>query len=316
MENAFELSAVICTHNPRADYLRRVLDALAGQTLPCHQWQLLLIDNASGRALAESWDLSWHPHSRIIREDQLGLTPARLRGIREAMTDLLVFSDDDTVFNPNYLAEALRIAHEWPMLGAWGGQPMPEFETPPPEWSKPYLSMLGLCQTARDFWSNNYHGNACPIGAGLCIRREVALQYAACLSHSSGRLHLDRTGKLLLAGGDTDMAFTACDMGMGIGRFVSLGFLHLIPSRRLELQYLLAMREGMVYSDLILDSYRRQRFPLKPFARSLFGYVWRILRGDFHERKFQLAALRGEFKARRQLAHSTPTPLTNDASRM
>ena len=33
--------------------------------------------------LAERFDLSWHPHAHQIREHELGLTPARLRGIGE-----------------------------------------------------------------------------------------------------------------------------------------------------------------------------------------------------------------------------------------
>ena len=41
------LSVIICTHNPRLDYLRRTFDALKLQTLDRDQWELLLIDNAS-----------------------------------------------------------------------------------------------------------------------------------------------------------------------------------------------------------------------------------------------------------------------------
>jgi hypothetical protein len=40
-------SVVICTHNSRLIYLRRVLEALRSQTLPLEQWELLLIDNAT-----------------------------------------------------------------------------------------------------------------------------------------------------------------------------------------------------------------------------------------------------------------------------
>ena len=72
------ISVVICSHNPREDYLRRVLAALKAQTLPKEQWELLLIDNASKEPLAGRW-VFWHPYARIIRENQLGLTPARLR---------------------------------------------------------------------------------------------------------------------------------------------------------------------------------------------------------------------------------------------
>lgn len=297
-----QISVIICTHNPREDYLRRVLDALKGQTFPREQWELLLIDNASTEPLAAVWDLTWHSSARIIREEKLGLTPARLCGIRESTSDLLVFSDDDTIFDWNYLSEALRISKEWPMLGAWGGQPTPEFESPPPDWTKPYQPMLGLCRTERDCWSNNYDSKACPIGAGLCIRRSVAMHYAANLQASRQRFGLGRTGQELLSGEDTDMALTACDMGLGVGRFMSMSFMHLIPDRRLTLAYLLALREGMVFSHRILDSYRPEIFRPKSFLRAVAGYLWRMIRGNGYERRFQLAAWRGERKARRLLA--------------
>jgi len=46
------LSVIICTHNPREDYLRRTLEAFEKQTLPRDQWELQLVDNASNEALA------------------------------------------------------------------------------------------------------------------------------------------------------------------------------------------------------------------------------------------------------------------------
>src|SRR5271155_5863652 len=97
------LSAIICAHNPREDYLRRVLDGLRAQTLPLEQWELLLIDNASGVSVADRFDLSWHPLGRHIREEELGLTPARLCGMKESKAEILVLVDDDTVLDPDYL---------------------------------------------------------------------------------------------------------------------------------------------------------------------------------------------------------------------
>src|SRR5438045_2554303 len=91
--NMSDISVVICTHNPRPDYLRRVLEALRNQTLPKKQWELLLIDNASSEPVAGNWDLKWHPNARHIGEYELGLTPARLRGIKESCGELLVFVD-------------------------------------------------------------------------------------------------------------------------------------------------------------------------------------------------------------------------------
>ncbi len=70
-----ELSVITCSHNPRADYLTRVTDALKNQTLDKQCWEYLLIDNASAEPLARSIDLSWQPNARHVREEKLGLTP-------------------------------------------------------------------------------------------------------------------------------------------------------------------------------------------------------------------------------------------------
>ena len=111
------LSAIICTHNPRPDYLTRCLTSLEAQTLPREKWELILVDNASVSDKAPRPDLSWHPQSRLVYEEELGLTPARLRGIRETTGDLLVFVDDDNVLDPDFLETAVRTAEEKLFLG-------------------------------------------------------------------------------------------------------------------------------------------------------------------------------------------------------
>jgi glycosyltransferase involved in cell wall biosynthesis len=73
------ISVVICTHNPRLDYLDRVLAALKSQTLPLPEWELLLIDHAPRDPLANLRNLSWQPNARCVVEEKLGLTSARLR---------------------------------------------------------------------------------------------------------------------------------------------------------------------------------------------------------------------------------------------
>ena len=47
-----DVSVIICTHNPRPEHLRRVLEALGDQTLPEHRWELQIIDNGSKVPLA------------------------------------------------------------------------------------------------------------------------------------------------------------------------------------------------------------------------------------------------------------------------
>jgi len=44
-----KVSVIVCTHNPRLEYLSRTLEALREQMLPKGEWELLVIDNASRR---------------------------------------------------------------------------------------------------------------------------------------------------------------------------------------------------------------------------------------------------------------------------
>ncbi len=143
------ISVIICSLNPRSDYLRRVLDSLQGQTLPASKWELLLVDNGSDTPLADSWDLSWHPHHRHIRETEPGLTAARLRAIKEATGDLLVFVDDDNLLAPDYLATALEIRRAYPYASVFGaGALEPEFEVEPPAERRPVLYAARIANRA------------------------------------------------------------------------------------------------------------------------------------------------------------------------
>ncbi|AFZ13620.1 glycosyl transferase family 2 [Crinalium epipsammum PCC 9333] len=279
------VSAIICTHNPRFDYLDRVIDGLKTQNLPYSEWEFLLVDNASDKLLSNEVDLSWQPNSRYIREDKLGLTSARLRGIKEAKTELLVFIDDDNVIDQDYLEVALQISREFPFLGAWGGQIIGEFETQPPAWAKRFFSYLAIREFDQDRWSNLLHQlDTTPFGAGMCVRKNVANQYANSIKTDKRRLELDRKGNDLqrvipFSCGDIDLAFTACDMGLGTGLFTSLKLTHLISSNRVTEEYLLRLFEGSTYSQLILDSYRGKLPQInrswKQKIREFYGY-WNI----------------------------------------
>jgi len=272
--NPPNLSVIVCSHNPRADYLRRVLAALREQTLSRDQWELLLIDNASQQPLASIWDLSWHPHARPVREEMLGLTPARLRGIAESRATTLVFVDDDNVLRNDFLANVVEIADQFPFLGAWGGNVIGEFEQPVPDWARPHLQALALREVKQDAWSNyNIDNRSFPFGAGLCVRTPVAAAYARALSTRPASVGLDRKGASMVSAGDVDLVLTAYDAGYGTGMFQRLHVTHLIPKTRLTVDYLCRLLEGIEYSTHVL---RNQRNP--DYVPSLDSQLVRWLR--------------------------------------
>ncbi|BAY08407.1 glycosyltransferase [Calothrix sp. NIES-2098] len=297
------ISVVICTHNPRIDYLDRVLKSLKFQTLPVEYWELLMIDNASKKILSKEIDLSWHPQSRHIREEQLGLTPARLRGIKEAIAETLVFVDDDNVLDSDYLEVALQISNNYPFIGAWGGQSLPEFEQTPPEWTKPYWWMLAIRELNRDQWSNLLLCyETAPVGAGMCVRKVVAQKYAELALNNLKRANLDPKGKQLLRAGDNDLAFTSCDVGLGTGVFVSLKLTHLIPANRLQEEYLLRLAEGIGYSKTIMESLRgtTPTVPKLSLMRKILEY-YRLSRMDSTSKRFYQAFSKGKVLAIQEL---------------
>jgi glycosyltransferase involved in cell wall biosynthesis len=285
------VSVILCTHNPRRDYLDKVLNALKVQTLPKERWELLLIDNLSDRVLSTEVDLSWHPQAQHIREEQLGLTPARLRGIRAAQAELLIFVDDDNVLASDYLEIAVKIAAQWSMLGVWGGQTLPEFEEQPPEWTKPYWHNLALRELDGDYWSNVPQNKALPCGAGMCLRRTVAEEYVRLVADQSQRFHLDRKGKSLISSGDTDIALTACHMGLGMGVFKALSLAHLIPTFRLQENYLLRLQEAVFYSGVMMQA-GWGNLPVRTWRTRLLAYARRWLL-DQRSRRFHDAMQRG-----------------------
>ena len=291
------ISVVICTHNPRPDYFPRCLSALEEQTLPRNEWELVLIDNASAPNRAPRPDLSWHPQHRVIREEKLGLTPARLRGIREARGEILVFVDDDNLLDPDYLEQVVRIARDKPFLGSWSGQCRPEFEEMPPEWTKRYWGNLSVRTFDKDVWSNLPRlGETMPYGAGLCVRRDVA-QYYVYL-HQSGRrsFQFDRTGSSLISGGDNDLAACACEIGMSVGLVHALKLIHLIPEDRLTEDYLARLAEGIHFSGVLLDyQWGRPRAP-RGFSGRVADFL-RLLRLGRPHRRIVAAANRGRDRA-------------------
>ena len=323
----YDLSVIICAHNPRLAYLQRVLEALRTQTLSKTQWELLLIDNASGDPLEPRIDLSWHPSARHIRQEELGLTSARLRGIKESQAELLVFVDDDNVLAANYLSAALELARSYPLVGAFGGSIVGEYETEPPDWAQPQLGSLAIIDVEKEHWAllpGTKSLVAAPAGAGLVIRREAAVYYMERAVNDSLRHGLDRKGMSLISSGDSDMVLCACALGLAIGRFPQLRMTHLIPSARLERNYFLRLHEAQVFSHAILVYIWDARLPVveqKPCRseRLLRSYqAWRMrLRGEaVKEKKITFedelneAARRGLVKALQVLqAHQKALPV-------
>jgi glycosyltransferase involved in cell wall biosynthesis len=300
---AYDLSVCICTHNPRRHYLARVLAALAAQTLDADAWELVLVDNRSDEPVAGWVDLSAIRHARVVSEQTLGLTNARIKGIRETSGRVMVFVDDDNVLAPDYLAQARRIMAEKTFLGAIGGRCRGEFEATPPEWAWfyfPYLAIADHGDQPLYILHKNSFQQWYPIGAGLVIRREFAEAYAEQITGCQARRMLGRRGTSLASADDIDMVLTVMDGESAIGFCPELILKHLIPRDRVTLPYLKRMIYHANFSlyQLMLT----RKIPYKPLPWPLVymtSIILCLMHRHWHPYTLWLAcqAARGRYAA-------------------
>jgi glycosyltransferase involved in cell wall biosynthesis len=314
-----QASVIICAHNPRSDYFGRVLASLRDQTLPLDNWELLIIDNASKMPLASDWHISWHPTGRHLVESELGVAEARRRGIREARADLIVFVDDDNVLDKSYLTQAVGIGRDWPLLGAWGsGSIQADFEVRPSESVMEFSHYLALRETASPQWSNVASCvQAMPWGAGLCVRKAVAVGYCQLCERSSIQI-TGRVGSATLSGEDREIALSCCAQGFGFGIFPDLKIIHLIPRHRVSEDYIVRLVEGTTLSDLLLDYKWLNIIPASPLrVRVLLSVLKTLLLHSGIDRRMRFASVRALAKANRiidadlkkRLMHERPAHL-------
>jgi hypothetical protein len=318
--NLHRVSVVIPTHNPRMDYLARVLEALRVQTLPREHWEIVVVDNNSTTPLslttghrddgttgtkAAEVDLSWHANARIVREKAVGLTNARLRGFAETTGEVIVLVDDDNVLAADYLEQVVRIAREYPFLGTWSGNVILELDPGAPEPPRELRHLLCERIVERDLWSNDpSHFRATPWGAGECIRREVARTYTEKVERDPRRRQLDLQGGQLVYGGDTDIAYTGLEMGLGMGVFTRLRVSHLTPASRCRDEYFLRRHEGKAFSEVLHGWISTGALPGTRRADLLgrLGECFRWLFAGRMGRKLMAARRRGLRKAERLIA--------------
>jgi len=297
------LSVVLPTYNPSSERLLSVLEALRAQSLGSESWELLVVDNGSDPPLEGRIDLTWHSSGRIVREDALGLTRARLSGFHASKGEIVVLVDDDNVLAPDFLEQALRIADVHPELGTWSGSVFPRYERPDLAPPKSLLPLLTIRQLTSDLWSNDVdHHASTPWGAGMCIRQSVLRQYVIDLEARLPGLQLDLEGERLIYGGDTDIAYTGCAMGLGKGVFRALRLEHLIPAQRCGSDYLCRVSEGRGFTEVLHTLILTGRLPEEGFSIGRWLREKRsVLRGSLVERRVARARLKGRSRAMREL---------------
>jgi len=308
------LSVVLPTHNPHRGRLARTLAGLRAQTMPAANWETIVVDNASTTALDAAELASLGPANlRLVRESALGLTPARRCGFAAAHGKILVLVDDDNVLAPDYLDQVAALFAAQPKLGAAGGKNLGEFETPRPAWWQPEFDGLLACRDLGDApqicsalfdprTGRNEYPLCAPVGAGMALHRTALAGWLA--DDSTARLP-DRRGTDLSSSGDNDIVLSILRAGWSVGYFPSLVLTHLIPSGRVQPDYVARLNRGIARSWVqVLHKYDANPWPpiapwTVPLRQLKAWFVYRAWSDDLARIRWQGAC--GHFEGLAQL---------------
>jgi len=243
------VSLVVPTYK-RSRVVMRCLESVQQQTLA--DFELLLVDNspdAALRTLVDDFNQTAHKTARYVSEPRLGLHNARHAGARAAAGDVLVFTDDDAGFDPDWLAAYARCFGAHADMAAAGGPIRPAWESPPPDWLVSFMRadptmfpVLSLLDLSREF---QLRRDGIFFGVNMAIRRDTLFE--------AGGFNPEIFGDRWLGDGETGLNRKLWARGQLIGYVPDALVYHHVPPERMTVAYL-RKRQA---SDGACDMYAR-----------------------------------------------------------
>src|ERR1051325_925670 len=93
------ISVIVCTYNPVEEIFSKCLDSITVANQFHATKDIIIVDNNSSTSLMEKTYIKQffqrNNNAKLLREEKQGLTPARIKGIKESTGSILVFIDDD-----------------------------------------------------------------------------------------------------------------------------------------------------------------------------------------------------------------------------
>ena len=277
------VSILIPTHD-RRDILARTLDSLAAVRVPAGvAADLTVVANActDGTEAMVADKLPGLPMpGRCLVEPRPGVSVARNLGVRQTAGEVVVNIDDDVWLGPEWLEELLKVYDERPADLVGGRVELWWEAVERPAWVTPTVEGL-LSRKSNGPVVKELHSGSDAIGANMSFRRSV---YNAVGGFREG---LDRTGRVLLGGGETDFMDRAVRAGLRLFYAPDCVVKHWVAPHRVGDKYLTDVSYQLGRSQV----FAKDRFGPGPIVRCLAGRagmvaghgageLWAKVRGD------------------------------------
>lgn len=174
-----KFTVAICTWN-RAHILPRVLHQLTCIRNPSAAWEVVVVNNGSSddteRVLDQFADRL--PLRRVF-ESRPGLSHARNTAVSHAISDYIVWTDDDVLVDEDWLLAYERAVKRYPEAAIFGGPIRPRFEGTPPPWLAKGWEHISAAFAARDLGDAPFELRVgrLPFGANFVVRAREQRQF-------------------------------------------------------------------------------------------------------------------------------------------
>lgn len=209
--STIKISAIICTFK-RPEYLRQAVTSLCKQTLPCAEYEIVVVDNGVDPETEHvvtslrNGEVNLH----YVTEPMVGLSRARNKGLAKACGRYVAYLDDDARAEERWL-ESLVESFESNSAApaAIGGRVWLDWDGKKPEWipneQLPVYTYVDHGDQAHVLRDDEY-----VVGANLAFDK-AALELAGGFDAKLGR-----QGTLLLSGEEAQILRTLREQGLKI----------------------------------------------------------------------------------------------------
>lgn len=172
------ISVIIPTYN-RSKYLTNFLNSfLALKLSSSFDFEIILVDNNSKdntKEVISAFSKNTTMKVKYLFEPKQGISHARNLGIKNAVGDILAFTDDDVILDEQWLFNIADFASKND-FDAIGGKVIPDYPDNTPRWIKEYKDILCGPILSHDHGDQikNYQGKMVPfVGANMIVKKAI-----------------------------------------------------------------------------------------------------------------------------------------------
>lgn len=225
-----DVSVLLATRD-RADLLEQTLGHFAQQELGGLTWQVIVADNGSTDRTAEvlrtaAARLPLH----ALTESAPGKNRALNRALPLARGRLLVFTDDDVVPEPRWIAELVAAAGRWPDHAIFGGRILPIFPPETPTWLREHW-FVGAAYAKFELAQDEGPTKTLPFGPNFMVR-------AAAMAGVRYHEEMGPSGDDYVSGSETELLLRLTRRGERIVYAPRATVGHVVRPNQLDVEWL------------------------------------------------------------------------------